>query len=401
MKVFDRVVMRTVAGQAAIYVVGSLAMVAALAAGSAHAGSPDQVNVTVKILEFQTTLGMETGFSAYFQQRELQRPYGRVSSNRGIVESADITFPIRGNAAITVFLDRISTYYGDIEAVIQALVDENRAFILSRPRAMVRVGSEVPTTVQTVRRVPYEDTVVVGNTAVQITDFRDTGVSLNITVPEVTDDDLDWTTNDDTYINLEVQAEVKEEGQRIVVALDDRFQQANEISLARSGISAPELVSRSIQTSVWVRHGQVLVLGGLFRNTKTKRLDTLPWLTQAENVATGLAERVVPPVYLPDTPVSTTLGSSATEEGRRELVFLIKAEVWQPAFTLAEEHRFTDVEPEERRFSPTDIIFSPTDVIRDVLGGVTGVIEEVGELPRGMMHPHGDIYEPQVRGVED
>ncbi len=398
--------MRTLPRRSSVFWVCSLAALAVLTGGFAHADEPQQVNVNVKILEFQTELGMETGFSAYFEQRELQRPYGRVSSNRGIVEAADITFPIRGDAAITVFLDRISTYYGDIEAVIQALVEEERAFILSRPRAMVPIGSDVPTTVQTVNRVPYEDTVVVGNTAVQITDFRDTGVSLDISVPEVTDDDGDWATNDDTYIKLDVQAEVIEEGARRTVALDDRFQNAEDMALGRTGITAPELVSRSIETSAWVRHGQVLVIGGLYRNIQTRRLDTLPWLTQAEHMATSLAENVISPAYLPDTPVSTALGSSATEEGRRELVFLIKAETWHPAFTLAEEHRFREIEEEdEDRFSPADVIsdvlFSPGDVVRDVVGGVGGVIDEVGELPRGMMHPHGDIYDPQVKGIEE
>ena len=383
--------MRKLAQRMAVFGARGLLIGAMLALGAAHAqphaDEPQQVNVSVKILEFQTTLGVETGFSAYFQQREVMRPYGRVSSGRGSISSADITFPIRSSAAITVFLDRITTHYGDIEAVIQALVDENRAFILSRPRAMVRVGAETPTQVKTVREVPYEDTVVVGNTAVQITKFRDTGVTLNLSVPEVTDDDGDWTTNDDSYIKLDVHAEVKELGQRIVVALDDRFQQANDVSLAQDKIQAPEFISRSIDTSVWVRHGQVLALGGLFRNTKAKRLDTLPWLTQAEDVAVGLADRAIPG-NLPSAPVSSALGSRTTEEGRRELVFLIRAEIWRPAFTVANEHGFMDVEPESRRGSPTD-------VIRDVVEGITDIPQGIAD---GIIRRDGDTIESQLGG---
>ena len=136
------------------------------------APSPDevmQVNVSVKIVEFQTTKGVNTGLSAYFKQRNKTRAWGRVTSGNGNVQSADLTFPTNTSSAITVFLDNITTGYGDIEIVLQALVDQNRAFILSQPKAMVTVGGTVPTLIKTTQQIPYEDTVVVGTTAVQTT----------------------------------------------------------------------------------------------------------------------------------------------------------------------------------------------------------------------------------------
>ncbi|MFO7775703.1 MAG: hypothetical protein R6W89_07900 [Candidatus Hydrogenedentota bacterium] len=194
-------------GGVILMAVGFLAAVPAVAQSPTQA--PEQVNVTAKIIEFQSTKGVETGLSAYFRHQDAGEPVGRVSGTEGIIESADITFPAR-DAAITVFLDRLTTHYGNIEMVLQALVDENRAFILARPRAMVRVGAENPTEVKTVRQVPYENTVVVGNTPVQVTDFRDTGVTLNISVPEVINDGDNWMSRDDTYIKLNVTADVKE-----------------------------------------------------------------------------------------------------------------------------------------------------------------------------------------------
>ena len=331
---------------------------------------PEQVNVTAKIIEFQSTKGVDTGLSAYFQHRDAGRPVGRVSGTEGIIESADITFPTR-DAAITVFLDRLTTYYGDIEMVLQALVDENRAFILARPRAMVRVGSETPTEVKTVRQVPYENTVVVGNTPVQITDFRDTGVTLNISVPEVTNDSENWMDRDNTYIKLDVTADVKEEGQRIVVALDDTLAQGGDFSLARNSISAPEFISRSITTSAWVRDGQVLVLGGLYRNIKTKQVDTVPWLTQAEDATMRAADRLVD-TNIVGSPVSSLLGGRSAEETRRELVFMIKAETWRPAFTVAADHGFRDVDMPGEEARPSGTV----DMIRDVVEGLR-------DVPRG------------------
>ncbi|MFP4172199.1 MAG: type II secretion system protein GspD [Candidatus Hydrogenedentota bacterium] len=352
------------------------------AAAQSSTQAPEQVNVTAKIIEFQSTKGVETGLSAYFQHQDAGEPVGRVSGTEGIIESADITFPAR-DAAITVFLDRLTTYYGDIEMVLQALVDENRAFILARPRAMVRVGAENPTEVKTVRQVPYENTVVVGNTPVQITDFRDTGVTLNISVPEVINDGDNWTSRDDTYIKLDVTADVKEEGQRIVVALDNTLAQGGDFSLARNSISAPEFISRSITTSAWVRDGQVLVLGGLYRNVKTKQVDTVPWLTQAEDTALQAADNFVNTSVV-GSPVSSLLGGRSAEESRRELVFMIKAEAWRPAFTVAADHGFGDVgdmAQEEDSSSGT------IDMIRDVVEGLR-------DVPRG-------FAEGIIRGDEE
>ena len=130
-----------------LILVFSVLLITAVAA-SVAAQEKQQVNVAVKIVEFQTTTGVETGLSAYFKQRNTPRPYGRVSSGNGAITSADITFPNTTNAGLTVFLDKITTHYGDIEMVLQALVDQNRAYILSRPKVMVLVGSEVPTIIE-------------------------------------------------------------------------------------------------------------------------------------------------------------------------------------------------------------------------------------------------------------
>lgn len=325
----------------------------------------------MKVVEFQTTKGVETGLSAYFLQSEQVRPYGRVSSGNGAITSADITFPTTTAAGITVFLDRINLDEGDIELVLQGLVDENRAFILSRPKAMVRVGSAKPAIIKTVQRIPYENTQVVGSTTVQVTQFEDTGVELLVYVPEVVDDDGRWETTDDTYVRLFIRADVKEEGQRVTVSLDDELANGGVFSLGSNAILVPEFVSRSLMTQVWVRHGQVLILGGLYRNTKSKSLATLPWLTQGENALMGAVDRLIPG-NLVANPISSTIGNRRTDEGRRELVFLVKAEAWRPAFTVADDYGFgEEIKGRER--------IRPTDVITDVLEGISGIPGQIGD----------------------
>ena len=353
-------------------VVTAACMVCAPAFGQMDPGdAPQQVDVSVKIIEFQSGKDVETGFSAYFAQRAANRHYGRVSSGPGAITSADLTFPTSTAAGITVFLDRISAWnYGDIEITLQALVDENRAYILSRPQALIPVGHPTPTNLGTVQKIPYENTVVVGNTPTQITAFRDTGVDLQLLSPQVYDVDGDWTTRQDSYIQLNVTAAVKEEGQRVTVALDSNLAGGN-FAQAQNRITVPEFVSRSITTTVWVRDGQVLVLGGLYRNTSSRTLRSMPWLNQAEDVALGLAERAVPGNAL-GSPVSATLGNRRVSDSRRELVFMIKADVWYPAFTIFDEHGFDPMAGEE---GPR----SPVAIVTEIVEALTGVPQAVGE----------------------
>ncbi|HOZ48495.1 MAG TPA: hypothetical protein PLO37_19780 [Candidatus Hydrogenedentes bacterium] len=369
-----------VIGLAASWAQGQEAAAPAAPEVAPEAVSPaaQQVNVSVKIMEFQTTEGIETGLSAYFQQRNKHRAFGRVTSGNGAVVNADLTFPTDTAAGITVFLDRLRMSDGDLEIVLQALEDQNRAFILSRPKALVTVGSAVPTVVQTTQQIPYENTQVVGSTAVQITSFRDTGVSLTVSCPQVVDDDGDPFTRDDTYIQLSVMADVKEEGQRITVALDDMvaggiFNQAN------NAIDVPEFVSRSVQTSVWVRHGQVLILGGLYRNTKSTSVSSLPWIGAAESkVMDGLSQVVSK--ELPANPLSSVLGNRSKGESRRELVFLIKAELWSHvrANLMATEFGFDDFEGPAEEVEAEDA--APSDVITNVVDeGVQESAEGSGE----------------------
>lgn len=350
----------------------TLALLALLGGSASWAQDHQQVQVSVKVIEFQTNKDIETGLSAYFQQRMTPQPYGRADSPVGSIRSSDITFPSSTTAGITVFLDRLVTKYGDIEVVLQGLVDQGRAFILSQPTALVPVApsaDDKPTVIQTTQQVPFEDTVVVGSTAVQTTNFKDTGVTLTVKAPEVIDDDGNPDTKEDTYINLQISASVKEEGQRITVALDDLLAGAGGVfDSSTNAIQVPEFVAREITTSVWVRHGQVLMLGGLYRNTENKDLSTLPWLTQGDRFMNGLIQRAIPFNVQP-VPLSSSIGNNTFSHGRRELIFLIKADV--P--TLVFDDALGRATQEEGMLS------KPTGVVTDVLKSIGEIPREIGE----------------------
>lgn len=346
------------------------ALVPALLGVSAVAQPPQQVQVSVKVIEFQTSKDVETGLSAYFKQRMEPQPYGRVASGVGSISASDITFPASTTGGITVFLDRLVTKYGDIEVVLQGLVEQGRAFILSQPTALVPVApasDAIPTVIKTAQQIPYEDKQVFVYTPVSITAFKDTGVSLTIQALAVVDDDADPNTRGDTYIRLNLWATVIEEGQRITVALDEGTSSGGVFNDNSNAIQVPEFVSREIKTEVWVRHGQVLMLGGLYRNTKEKDLSTLPWLPQGDRFMNGLIQRVVPFAVEP-VPLSSSIGDNKTSDARRELAFLIKADV--PALIYDES---IDLDEKE------NLMTRPTEVVTGVLKGLTQIPQGIAE----------------------
>lgn len=361
------------------HIFGGMLLALALGVGAyaQDSGEIEQVSVAVKVVEFQTVKGVETGLSAYFRQQDEISNFGVVKGPRGAITTADITFPASTTSGLTVFLDQLTTRYGDIEIVLQALVDQNRASILSRPRALVPVGLDnatgaafPPTVIETTQQVPFESTVVVGSTTHQVTNFRDTGVKLQVEALKIADDDGDPETLEDSYIKLKIVASVKEEGQRITVALDDLLANSGTLFAQTSNaISVPEFVSREISTVAWVRHGQTLILGGLYRNTKSKNLATLPWLGQGQDFFNGVLSRLLP-FRDAGVPVTTGLGNQSTNEGRRELVFIIKANVWEKWQTISDDFGIDDSEEPKKKISPSEVISDVIDTVTDLPGGV-------------------------------
>ena len=87
----------------------------------------------------------------------------------------------------------------------------------------------------------------------------------------------------------------------------------------------------------------------------------------------AFVDRVIPFSSTPEIPVASSLGNTKREEGRRELVFLIRSELWRPAFTVADQFGFVEEgdEPAKMRRSPTDVI--------------TGVLGELSDIPLGLV----------------
>jgi len=213
---------------------------------SAYAVEENQAEVDIVVAEWSGTDALDFGISSIFN-RIPGRP--DTSDKGGVLRSVDLTFPrttgIPGGA--TLFLDRITLHEGEMEFVLEAIETSSNVRIIAKPHVFVLEGHHA--TIKDTDQVPYEQTSVVGQTTVQVTTFRQTGISLLI-----------------NFVRLYEEAEM------IVVGLDDITAGGG------ASLEAPRLTSRSIRTTVIVKEGDTVVLGGMMSERNAENVWTVPVL---------------------------------------------------------------------------------------------------------------------------
>ena len=195
---------------------------------------------------------------------------------------------IAGLSALTPGFSYAITDAADtVRVVLNALAGESRVNVISSPSLMVlnnqtstiKVGDEVPITTQQQQSTAAESTVV------NNIEFRDTGVLLSVT-PRV---------NAGGLVTMEIKQEV------------------SNVSPGSDPLSlTPTIQQRRITSTVAVKSGHTVVLGGLIRENKT------------------LVRSGIPVLYkLPF--VGPLFGTTSDGEQRTELVVLITPRVIQSA----------------------------------------------------------------------
>ena len=177
---------------------------------------------------------------------------------------------------------------GRLGFVLQALASTGNIKVLSRPsilvrnnqEAVIKVGTEEPT----LSSVTNSDIISNGQTAIQNdVQYRDTGIILTVT-PHISNDGI---------INMKVDQEISKLG-------------AN-----RTVYDLPSFDSSKLTTSVIVRDGSAIILGGIIRSHEHLEQDGIPILS--------------------DLPIIGPLFATTTnEEKRYELVLIIVPEIVDP-----------------------------------------------------------------------
>ncbi len=145
--------------------------------------------------------------------------------------------------------------FDPIGARVRALEIQNKAKVLSEPNLLVLDGREAGMLVGGEIPIPVAQSGVVGGAAAITIEYKEFGVRLRVQ-PQITGDDR---------LQLRVMPEVS--------TLDPAS------SVVINGISIPGLRTRRAETTVNVRDGQSLIIGGLLQNETAKLVRGIPVLS--------------------------------------------------------------------------------------------------------------------------
>ena len=224
------------------------------------------------------------------------------------MQGASYTLGTLGNLGLSPMglAYQITSSTANFKGLISALATRNKVNILSTPRltvldnreATIQVGQDVPTVTSEIATAASTSTT--STSVVQSITYRSTGVMLRVKP----------TINTEGLLTMEIAAEVSDTG--------------------AAGVSnSPIILTRRINTSVLVAHGQTIALGGLIKvtdstaETKVPLLGDIPLLgnlfkyTDKQKDKTELLVLVTPTIL-----TSTDDAAKVTDELKKQLKWL-------------------------------------------------------------------------------
>lgn len=219
---------------------------------------PMQVQVEASIMEVSLTDGLEYGLQWYFKNNA----FGK--NGTGML---DLDSKSGLSAAVPGFSYSLTGGNGAVTGVLNALANESKLRVISSPSILVldnqtaniRVGNQQP--------VFTGSSTTDGGVVTQNVQFKDTGVSLQVT-PHV---------NSNGLVKMDVQQDVTDVG---------------EIDQATGQRS---FLQRNIKSNIAVKSGETIVLGGLIRDNTTDGKSGLPGLSNVPvvgNLFSGTKQNV-------------------------------------------------------------------------------------------------------------
>lgn len=209
---------------------------------------PKQVLIEATILEVSLSGELSYGVEWFFKN-------GPIDTNKK--GRGQLSLGSDGISSITPgFSYSIVDSMGDIRFVLNALESETNVEVLSSPSimvmdnnsALINVGDEIP--------VPSrQSTSNIDPTAPTVNEieYRNTGISLDVS-PRI---------NSGGLVTLEVKQEV-----------------SDAVTTTTSGIDAPTIQQRIIESTVVIQSGQSVILGGLIRDKSEEGVSGVPLLSR-------------------------------------------------------------------------------------------------------------------------
>jgi pilus assembly protein CpaC len=285
-----------------------------------------QVVLEVRVAQIDKTKLKEFGVSALVKGKSSEgfmnligAPSGQASTQNVIPNTTTSATGIAGNVpglgsfeTLDTFQLGVSHFPSGVGAVLNALQQNGLAKILAQPNLVVRSGEEGRFLVGT--KVPIQTITGTGANLTPSITFEQVGIKLNFK-PEVLDTGA---------IRLKIDpAEVSNIIQFLTFA---------------NGISAPEIDTRQISTSVDLKDGESLILAGLLSEEMKKNIQKLP--------------------LFGDIPILGALFRSTSDElTKKELAFFITPRLVKPIppgvkTELPQERAITPEEEKEFKWIP-------------------------------------------------
>lgn len=273
-----------------------------------------QVMIEVTIAEVTLSEGEQFGL-AWLAKTSNGRFDGTIRSGQIGGTSGDSDSGGGGTGGLTYLLD----VAGQTRLELSALANDSRVSVLSNPKLMVKSGDEasidVSTEIPTIAATTASDQQTDGTSNIlQSVEYRRTGIILNVR-PIV---------YSDNRIDLEIRQEVSE---ALPIA-------------AGAAIQSPSIFNRSVSTSLSLRDGSSILIGGMMQQSETRDDSGIPWLK--------------------DIPVLGHLfKTSGTNTSKTELVvmivpYIIETDVQAEEVTRALTRRFQTLEISSELNQPAD-----------------------------------------------
>lgn len=213
--------------------------------------------VMIQVLMAEVTLNDTFEFGVEFAAQDLLFSETAYLNENGVPQSPGNNYDFIGGTDLGASgsgLGGISfTITGeDFNLLVRALETEGRLEVLSRPAIFVQDNQEASIIVG--ERVPTVQDVTISGAGVVTpsVEYEEVGVKLNVT-PII---------NPDGYVNLEIQPEISAIG-------------TSSVSIA-TGVTLPTFTERSAETSVMVKDGETIVIGGLITSRKNESENKVP-----------------------------------------------------------------------------------------------------------------------------
>jgi general secretion pathway protein D len=201
---------------------------------------PIQVLIEASLAEVTLTDDLRYGLQWSYTAGDGTMVYSEASNGSVSPQFPGFSYLFTGRADIRAVLNAIESLT-DVK-----VISSPKLMVLNNREAQLQIGDQVPVTVQSSVGTVGDNSPIVNSVQ-----FRDTGVILRVT-PRV---------NKSGLVTLDVSQEV-----------------SDVVPTTTSGIDSPTIQQRKFNTTVAVRNGETVALGGLIRDNKSRSRSGIPGL---------------------------------------------------------------------------------------------------------------------------